>query len=265
MIKLYISKLHNKLYGKPFNVETLDCGICLNPKYRISEITCETNIIIDSGAYQDKTERVTYDVALDRQLDYATKLKLETASIAAYDTMKNCKATVEANKYLSSKCHEFNYEPIYILQGPEYSDFEYCYQETNASTNNISTIGIGGISRIGISSKMQSTVYSFLESYLPIFENNNIHTVHFFGVGSLKIIRSLYDIFRDYNIDISCDTSSYEQKGIFGYKLNTITLRYDHLYTKEDKYINYDPYMMAFYNINCAINYVNNLNRGVYD
>ena len=67
-MRYYASKCHDRLNGRPFDIENDYPFLCLNPKYKAT-LSAPCEYILDSGAFQDVTgDRLTYAQALDRHI-----------------------------------------------------------------------------------------------------------------------------------------------------------------------------------------------------
>lgn len=251
-MKIFISKTSNVLNGKKLNTEFISDYICLSPKYRTVTVeNANAKILLDSGAFQDtkKETRLTFEMALNRQLLFENKIKMMSDIIVAYDLIDCYETTLEANAYFLNM-ELGNRKKIIMTQGLTLDDYIFCLNENIDSMSNDNILGLGGISRAAINKKMQEKINV---SILKI-NNTDIKWVHLFGVGSIKLLKRYREQLNE-NIELTCDSASFEIQSVMGRVLNE-NGQWSKKYTKDDKYINYHPCNLAKQNIQTAVNII---------
>jgi len=265
-----VSKTNDKLNTKELNTEFLSEYLCLNPKYNVSIKNPNVKVLLDSGAFQDKEKekRLSLQEALNRQLNFEKKVGFISERIVAYDYIGNVKETIEANKFLVEKREEL--EPrqlVLMIQGNTTHDYIHCLVETLLITKSEDCIGFGGVALAG---RENNTKFKLLDAFkigLPIIYNSGIKNIHIFGVGSftvLKEITNIKNIFKQLYIDtdelnISCDTAAFEIRSTMGSVINLEEEKWEKVYTKAQKYINYHPADLTIENINKALQIISKI------
>lgn len=249
---LYVSKCNDKLNSKELNTESISEYLCLNPIYPVTINNKDAKILMDSGAYQDteKTKRLTFEKALARQLKYEQNIGVMIHRIVAYDFIGDLEETLKSNEFLVSKRKEL--EPrqlVLMIQGNSTYDYINCLIKTLNIADKNDCIGFGGVATAG---KVNEVKFKLLDAFklgLPLIFEAGIKDIHIFGVGSftvLKEIKKIMDIYKLLNkdidqINISCDTSSFEVRSVMGSVINIETEKWEKTFSKADKYINYHP------------------------
>lgn len=255
-MKLYLSKCNNTLNKKDLSVEFISDHLCLNPKYKVNVNNPNAKILIDSGAFQDKQKesRVSLDEALQRQLKYEKHIGIMAERIVAYDYIDNVEETIKANQYLASKRDELAPRQIILMvQGTDTREYIHCLTETLKVAKSGDCIGFGGVA---LSGKVNDLKFKLLDAFkigLPIIYNTQITDIHIFGVGTftvLKEVMSVVKVFEQLGIDttklnISCDTSSFELNSTMGRVVNEELEKWEKVFSKQQKYINYHPADLA--------------------
>ena len=270
-MNLYVSKTNNKLNTKELNTEFISEYICLNPIYNNVTIkNPNTKILMDSGAFQDKEKekRLTLEQALNRQLDFEKKVGFISERIVAYDYIGNIKETIESNKYLAEKREELKpRQLVLMIQGNNTHNYIYCLVETLLIAKPEDCIGFGGVALAG---RENDTKFKLLDAFkigLPIIYNSGIKDIHIFGVGTftvLKEITNIKNILKQININtdelnISCDTSAFEVRSTMGSVINLEEEKWEKVYTKAQKYIDYHPADLTIENIKKALQIIGKL------
>ncbi len=262
-MKLYVSKCNDKLNTKELNNELLSDYLCLNPKYKVS-LKRDVNVLLDSGAFQDrqKETRLTFQEALDRQLKFEEKVGFVSERIVAYDYMDNIEETIKANQFLASKREELKPRQLVLMvQGVTTRDYIHCLTETLKVATPEDCIGFGGVALAGKINDLKFKLWDAFKIGLPIIYNNKIKDIHIFGVGTFDVLREISQIKETFrllgvNVDelnITCDTSSFELNSTMGRVINEPLEKWEKLFTKEQKYIDYHPADLTIDNIQKAI------------
>lgn len=253
-MRMYFSKTSNRFGGIDFNIEEFVDNICLNPNYNIPYLKNKNiNIIMDSGAFQDKINRITFDESMLRQLKFEDKLNIVSERIVSYDMINDYLITIKANKYLNDNRKLLQpRQLVFVVQGYTVFESADCIDNIMEYVENNDCIGFGGIASIGRDKKMQQKLYSLLNYKLDIINSKDISDLHFFGIGSFDIIKKIKKITNDYNFNISFDSSSFEYRSMLGYLFNKQTFKMEKKYVKEQKMKDYNPNILALENIMCA-------------
>lgn len=269
-MRLYLSKCNDKLNSKELNTDLLSDYICLNPKYRVSLKNPDPKILLDSGAYQDreKDSRLTFEEALHRQLEYEKKVGFISERIVAYDYMSNVRETIDGNWFLASKREELRPRQIVLMvQGETTREYIYCLYETLKIATPEDCIGFGGVALAGKINELKFKLWDAFKIGLPLLHNSGIKDIHIFGVGTfdvLKGVREIAETLRTIGIDVdelnlSCDTSSFELNSTMGRVINLEEERWEKIYTKEQKYIEYHPADLTIENSKKALQIINKI------
>lgn len=269
-MRLYLSKCNDKLNTKELNTDLISDYICLNPKYKVTLKNPNVKVLLDSGAFQDreKETRLTFEEALQRQLDYEQKVGFVSEKIVAYDYMSNVQETVEGNKFLASKREELKPRQLVLMvQGDTTREYIYCLTEALKIATPEDCIGFGGVALAGKINDLKYKLWDAFKIGLPIIYNKGIKNIHIFGVGTfdvLKGVRSIVETLRTIGIDvdqlnISCDTSSFELNSTMGRVVNLEEEKWEKIYTKEQKYIDYHPADLTIENSKKALQIINKI------
>jgi uncharacterized protein YlaI len=265
---LYLSKCNDTLNTKPLNNEFISDYLCLNPKYKVT-LKKEVKVLLDSGAFQDreKNSRISFEDALNRQLQFERKVGFISERIVAYDYMDNVEETINANKFLVSKREKLKPRQLVLMvQGVTTRDYIHCLTETLKIAKSEDTIGFGGVALAGKINNLKFKLWDAFKIGLPIIYNSEIKNIHIFGVGTfdvLKEIKQIKETFRMVGLDvdqlnISCDTSSFELNSTMGRVINEDLEKWEKIYTKAQKYIDYHPADLTQENMKKALRIINN-------
>lgn len=252
----YISKTRNNLYRQPYTPELVYReGLCLSPKLsKYTEIYWPVNYLLDSGAFQDRTNRVSFSHALQRQLDLEEKIGWKCEKIVAYDRVGDLKTTICANHFLNT--HRDDLSPrqlVFVIQGETIWDRIACYQDILTYITPRDCLGIGGIATSAKNKKVFADLIGFLDKIQPI--SGDIHYVHLFGVGHIQTLRDIRQHISPH-ICLSFDTSSIEMASLKGRVLDVTTGKWIKEYSAEDRGTLYDPAPLAHKNLNTYINFI---------
>lgn len=270
-MKLYVSKTNDKLNKKELNTEFLSKHICLNPIYKgVTIKNTKVKILMDSGAFQDreKNNRLTFEQALHRQLEFEKKIGIISERIVAYDYIGDVKETIEANKFLANKREELKpRQLVLMIQGSTTHDYIHCLVETLLIAKPEDCIGFGGVALAGRENNVKFKLLDAFKIGLPIIYNSGIKDIHIFGVGTfsvLKEITNIKNIFKKLGIsadelNISCDTSTFEIRSTMGSVINLQEEKWEKVYTKAQKYSDYHPADLTIENIQKALQIIGNI------
>jgi hypothetical protein len=268
-LNLYLSKTADRLNTKEMNTEYITGYICLNPKYKSVSITNpNTKILMDSGAFQDTDngKRVTVEQALERQLKFEEKIGMISERIVAYDYIGNVEETIKANHFLASKREELKpRQLVLMIQGMTTREYIHCLVETLKVATPDDCIGLGGVAMSG---RVNDIKFKLLDSFkigLPVIYNNKIKDMHIFGVGTFKVLKEIAEI-KDVlkmagvnadDLNISCDTSSFEIMSTMGNVVNEEKEKWEKVFSKVEKYIDYHPADLSQENMKKAARIIN--------
>jgi hypothetical protein len=247
-VRLYLSKNNNRLNGKDLLTETITPHLCLNPRYKVS-LSQPSSVLLDSGGFQDRqaNTRVTFNEALMRQLAYEAKVGFVSQRLVAYDLIGDTDVTVDANRYL----HDLRWllaprQLVLMLQGETVADYRACLEKTLEFAQPGDCIGFGGMALAGRHKNVREKLYAVLRECAPIIAAAGIRDVHFFGIGSFSVLREISKITRVVSsifgpLDVSSDTSAYEVMSTMGNVVNLTLEKWEKVYDKAQKYIDYHP------------------------
>lgn len=282
-VQYYVSKNHNRLNRRAFSPETITPRLCLSPKYPITlaRSPAEMDIILDSGAFQDISheERLTFQTALSRQLEFEKRVGFTSNYIVSYDhIVDECPTvrgkrkkhrvsfstaeryvdeTIDAAKFLADCRKEL--EPRRLIlsnQGVTPSQYVECVKEILKFSEPVDVIGLGGFCIIGQVPRLINDYFKVIEETLPLLETRKIRRLHIFGVGVFKVLIRTHVLCHRHNVIPSYDTSSMEFNAIFGRAFSPDIMRIGppgvHLtqvFKRDDKYELYHPRDWAMLNI----------------
>jgi len=248
---IFVSKTSNALNRFPYNIERITPYICLNPMYSSATTEFPCNVLMDSGAYQDESKRVSFQQALDRQQAYEKKLGYKAKYIVAYDKIGDKEETMKANRFLLSQPLT-NQIRVLLVQGTTNSEYSDCLKEVlGVSKTNTFVLGFGGIAKAGVINAVEDKLYLAVIDNCSSFEN--IKHIHLFGCLTERIIRFFEHLFPDKTL--SCDTAGIEIRSVMGNVFKDG--KYTATYTKAQKYVDYHPNVLAQDNIRRVLNYYN--------
>lgn len=255
---VYVSKTKDTLNRKELNTEVHSDYICLNPKYPNVTIKKDVRVLIDSGAFQDTEahKRVSFDDALKRQLELEKRVGLICERIVAYDFIGDSSRTMDANRYLVSKREELKPRQIVLMvQGCTVGEYKKCLQEALEIAKPFDCIGFGGVALAGKDKRVRGKLVETLWSGIPAMRERGVKDVHLFGLGAFGVLRDIDRVFRSVCecFNVSCDTSTIEIASVMGRVLNPLTEKWERVYTRADKYVNYHPCDLMHSNIKKAL------------
>jgi len=279
-MKFYVSKVHDKLNGKPFHPELVTSNICLNPIYTTKILKNKhIKILLDSGAFQDvrSRQRLTFAKALQRQLDFEEKVGFTSEMIVSYDRLvdekydkqvgqikkrvsyktaeKYVEETIEAAKFLVDQRKELKPRKLLLSnQGITVNQYVRCIKEVLRFSEKEDVIGFGGFCIIGLKPKYEPQYYAVLKETLPLIKKKGIKRIHIFGVGKFRPLVKTHLLCKRYGIEPSYDTSSYEVNSVMGSMFNPYTFLPEdkclsQVFYKNEKYKGYHPADLALFNI----------------
>lgn len=199
-----------------------------NPKYQqfpmTNGVVYQPFILLDSGAYTDtsKGKRISPEDALNRMLQWeekASKLwgfKVVANYFASYDCLplgdfaEDCdRISLESAEYLNSQRAKLgSRQLIFTAQGNTVDKQIQSMLDISLLLQQGDVLGIGGYANLG---KCKSRLPDFkiiMEEAKRICDERNIENIHIWGVRWQKGTELIKEIFRNSNINISCDTSA---------------------------------------------------------
>lgn len=252
-MRLYLSKVKDKMNGKILETEIIHDYLCLNPKYKsVSLQNPNTKVLLDSGAFQDRqnNKRVEPKDALQRQLDMENKVGFVSEKIVSYDFIGGVEETIKGNEFLASKREELKpRQLVLVIQGNTVEEFLYCLTETLKFAQAEDCIGFGGVATAGRNKTIKERLITNFRNSLPLLKQKGIKDIHLFGVGTFKVLKEL----KNDEFNISCDTSSYEVRSVMGNVIDLDLEKWDKVFGKEDKLVNYHPCDLTHENMKKAI------------
>jgi hypothetical protein len=294
-MQYFVSKNHNRLNHRLFSPETVVDKICLNPKYGVSlgDRSDSVEVLLDSGAFQDikKSERLTYQGALNRQLAFEDRTGFQSKFLVSYDRIVDesptvhgerkkrrvnlttadsyVQQTIDAAKFLADQRDDL-YPRRLVLSNQGVTPDQYigCLKETLKFAEPTDVIGLGGFCIIGQIPRFTKDYFEVLERALPLLRKKGVRRLHIFGVGVFKtLIRTHVQCWR-YGVTPSYDTSSLELNAVYGRAFSP-----DHqgigpdgvhlttVFDRKDKYVMYHPRDWAMLNIEVVNEFWTRLNK----
>ena len=280
-MRFYVSKCHDKLNGITYNPETITPYICVNPYYNVTiDAGRGVSFIIDSGAFQDvgNESRLTFEAALQRQLDFEKKISKEKAeAIVSYDRLvdeqvnekgqfkqrvndklgaKYVKETIEAAEFLVSRREDLAPRKLILsCQGTSAKQYLSCIRSILKVAEPSDIIGFGGFCILSKSADYEREYYEVLTKAFPMIHKAGISRVHIFGMGVFRALVQT-DIYGRMNgIECSYDTSSPEMNSVFGKSFNPIEGQMNYVFSKIHKGKGYHPAELALMNTGLITHY----------
>lgn len=234
--------------------------------------------LLDSGAFQDvKGERLTYEMALDRQLSFEKVVGREAHAIVSYDHLvdeqmvdgKQIKErvskeigegyvaeTLEAAEYLASRRDELGDRKLVLsCQGSDEEQYLDCLNEMLKIAEPGDIIGLGGYCILSKSKRYEAQYYEVLREGFPRIRDAGIDRVHVFGMGVFRALVQT-DIFGRMNgIECSYDTSAAELNAVFGKSFNPMQGQMNKVFNKGHKNHGYFSADLAIMNVRLINNY----------
>lgn len=243
----YPSKVYSGTILKPYRPEVIIGRIMLNPIYKAKLFGEPQEALVDSGAFQDidKEVRLSPEQALDRQLKYREKFRMQFGeswdfeAVSIYDQMigvdeqiingKKVKKrgtldsamyaieeTLKSAHYYKTRENETQ-RMVYIAQGittKQYID-ECAIPLLTYLRPGIDYFGFGGFCIIGRQRKQLLPLFKeTVIELLPILHTAGVHRVHIYGVCIPEAIEFIVNQASQYAIQVSTDSSAPEINGI---------------------------------------------------
>lgn len=272
-VLFYPSKTHDRLNGFAFTPELYTGRVMLNPKYKVTEVLPQTEIICDSGAFQDIDThiRLTPQMALERQLRFRDRFKHVFEATCIYDQMqgvdeqivdgkkikqrgteesgrKAVLETLRAAEYYASKRSEIG-RIVFIAQGINPSQYvQECVLPMLPMMTPDDYFGFGGFCIIGRQSSLKPLFYATLQQTLPYLKERGIRRVHLLGVQVADAVNFAACEVQKYGMELSLDGSSMEINAVFGKVYDGNTAMFRKRWEKEDKMVKYHPNPLAHQN-----------------
>lgn len=254
---IYISKTNDKLNGALVEQELISDYICLNPNYPRVTLGKDVNVLMDSGAFQDRVDRVSFDEALERQLNLERKVGVVSERIVAYDKIYDSEETHAANIYLNAKRDELSpRQLVFMVQGNNFEECKACFDNLYPLLKPYDCVGIGGVAVSGRVNAIRDKLLQTVEYIMPLLHYKGTRDIHIFGVSSMKILGRLYSLNEAHAgyFNLSCDSSSAEIRSVMGYAFDENLKKYVKTYTKVQKMNGYHPCHLTQHNIRAMIN-----------
>lgn len=293
-MQFFVSKNHDRLNKKVFAPELVSEHICLNPSYPVSivENGHRPDVMLDSGAFQDlqSDERLTYQGALSRQLEYERTQRVRSDFIVSYDRIVDesptvqgkrkkrrvdgraarwyVRDTIDAAKYIADHRKELKPRRLVLSnQGVFPDQYIGCLKEVLKFAEPNDVIGFGGFCILGQIPKFTQDYFDVLKRALPLIKRTGIRRIHVFGVGVFKVLIKTHVMCSGFGIAPSYDTSSLELNAVFGRTFHPDTraigpagVHLTTVFDKSDKYGLYHPCDWALLNIQVVNEFWRRLN-----
>jgi hypothetical protein len=250
-MNIYIGKTANNLNRKPWCPENITPRICVNPLYPSVVVSGKCNMIVDSGAYQDESHRLSLEGALSRQIEMERRIGQPAEYIVAYDKIGDIKETMVANEYLLKRAEISDGRKILVTQGGDDSEYSRCLKNL-IDLHDVSSgfvIGFGGVAKCGTNPKIEARLYN------AILENkrdlDTVDRVHIFGCFTDRVLKTVEHIIPE--VCISVDTSTCEMRSVMGNVF--CNGQWAKTYSKDQKYSEYHPNDLAHDNVRRVVDY----------
>ena len=259
-MRLYLSKNNNRLNGQDLKTETMTPHLCLNPRYKVRLDRPDAAVLLDSGGFQDRQQdtRITFEEALERQLAYEEKVGFVSHRLVAYDLIGDADVTVEANRFLVERRADLApRQLVLMIQGQTVDDYISCLKRTLEFASPGDCIGVGGVALAGRQKAVREKLRAILFHAIPLIAASGIEDVHLFGVGTFSVLRESSRIVNlmsgGNNINFSSDTSAFEVMSTMGNVVNLVKEKWEKVYTKEQKGVDYHPAHLTHCNMLSAL------------
>jgi hypothetical protein len=154
-----------------------------------------------------------------------------------------------------------------MVQGNTIKEYIHCLTETLKVATPEDCIGFGGVALAGKVNELKFKLWDAFKIGLPIVYNKGIKDIHIFGVGTFDVLKGvgqIVELFKTLGINtdelnISCDTSSFELNSTMGRVVNLDEEKWEKIYTKEQKYIDYHPADLTIENSKKALKIINKI------
>jgi len=279
-MRFYVSKCHDTLNGRPYNPETITPYICLNPYYNTTlQKDTKVKYILDSGAFQDvgKEERLSFEDALNRQLNYEKKIGVKASALVSYDHLVDeqvdergqfkkrvdsdtgeqyVKETIDAARYLVEKRKELGSRKLILsCQGTNKEQYLNCIESILEFAKPQDTIGFGGFCILSKSKEYEKEYYEIVTEAFPKIHDAGIKKVHVFGMGVFRALVQTDIYARKNGIQCSYDTSSPEMNSVFGKSFNPLDAQMNAVFSKIHKGNGYYSADLALMNVELITDY----------
>lgn len=204
------------------------------------------NVLTDSGAFQDvDTEtRLSFEDALERQLEYERRVGYVSEYIVSYDRLVDeqliegekvkqrwgfsaaeeaVRETVDAAKYLSDRREQLAPRKLILsAQGVTIEQYVRCSKQIIAMMDKRDCFGFGGFCIIGQRRNSMTPdgctfpeqFVCIVEEVMPLLQFAGIKRAHVFGVSYLPALRQVIPIAERHGVALSIDTSSIERNSV---------------------------------------------------
>jgi hypothetical protein len=203
-------------------------------------------LLLDSGAFPDvKKGRLTFQQALDRQLDYEVRSNIVSERIVSYDMLIDEKlvngvqvkerwdegpawhaveTTIEAARFLTSKREELQPRQLVLsCQGVTVKQYVECTKAILEFSNPEDIIGLGGWCILGRKRAMITQFVDTIREVLPLVKHAGISHVHLFGVGWLVGLYYYAKVLEELELKGGTDTTRFYNELSHGYLFDPST------------------------------------------
>lgn len=257
----------------------------MNPLYP-ANVNSDIDVLLDSGAFQDVSQdsRLSFEGALERQLNYEEKQRFISERIVSYDRLvdeqlnsegkqikervdwekgeKYVEETINAAKFLADNRNELEPRKLVLSnQGTNIQQYLDCIKEILSFSEPHDIIGFGGFCIVGQKPKLVPQYYKIISRAIPLIRKKGIKEVHLFGVGTIPILETTAQIAKRCGVNLNYDTSTYEFNGVMGRTFVKGFTSLKQTYSKEDKFVNYNPNQQAHENIRAVVEYWKDLKQ----
>lgn len=246
---LFPSQLHDALNGRPHRMDRRFGRAMLNPHYQTVTVDPNTEVLLDSGAYQkkDMLNRLTPERAFKRQRQFEAdrgpidgrpwryvtydclrgvdedlretetgieRIKVRGSEASAAPAVA---LTIEAAEYYASRTQDVEGGIAYSAQGATIDQYERCVRVLlDLARPGIDWLALGGFCIIGRNRKLVPQFLETCERVAPLVRARGLSQVHVLGVAFPDALVPSAAIFRKWGIRYSTDTSGFELQAIGG-------------------------------------------------
>jgi len=247
---IYISKTGNTLNGRQYAPEIITPRICLNPLYPNVDVGHGCEILLDSGAYQDEENRVSFDDAYKRQVKFQERIRIKARYIVSYDKIGDREISMQANRYLLELEIPNYQDKILVVQGTSKEEYSKCLKELlDLSKTHKFILGFGGVAKAGMIKNIEMKLYSSILENIEYFKT--VKRIHIFGCFTERILKTVSNLLP--HCELSCDTASCEMRSVMGNVFDSG--KWVKTYERNQKYVDYQPCDLALDNVRRSIGY----------
>jgi hypothetical protein len=205
---------------------------CAEPGKRLHLPSGDCHVLLDSGAFGDvRRGRITFQEALQRQLDYEERCAFVSERLVSYDMLideqlqgdrqiksrwprengwQAVETTIAAAEFLVSRRRELAPRQLVLsCQGVTVEQYEACMEAILEIAEPQDCIGLGGWCIVGQRRELASLFWQAMDTVLPMIAAKGIKDVHIFGLAWVAIMKEWAVKCRDLGLRASNDTTRF--------------------------------------------------------